>query len=531
MGIPSYFKHIIKQYGDIFTSIQSCAEVHNLYIDSNSVIYDALRRLTFGEQEMNDQFEERLMEETCNTLLSYIETIRPTKRVFIAFDGVAPVAKLEQQRQRRNKSVFFRVLEGEVKERWNIPETRSWDQTAITPGTAFMAKLDTYVDDFFRVNAPSFCNEIIISGSSHVGEGEHKIFSYIRDHPEPHRTQTSLVYGLDADLIMLCLQHLSYSKKIYLFREIPDYERDLQRTLEGETLCVMQIQALSQIIVQEMTLHKPTQIPRQKIQDYIFISFLLGNDFLPHFPALNIRTNGIDILIGAYREVCPPNKSICTGKGIDWKMCRSLIEHISQKEFDFIQHEYKTMRRWKNMAERPPTTYEEHVRKMQLIPCRSREREEFIDPSHKGWEFRYYKALFDIEIDDEYRKKICRNYLEGLEWTYHYYREGCRNYQWSYRYHYPPLLKDLVRYMPQFETNFVEENYHTVTPLQQLCYVIPKEAYHLLPIKAAKQLHKQREAMEEVYKEDKPFVWAFCKYLWESHITLPDVPIEAMPLE
>ena len=49
---------------------------------------------------------------------------------------------------------------------------------------------------------------------------------------------------------------------------------------------------------------EPDCIPinKDRITDYIFMCFLLGNDFMPHFPALNIRTVGIDILLNVYRE-------------------------------------------------------------------------------------------------------------------------------------------------------------------------------------------------------------------------------------
>ena len=60
--------------------------------------------------------------------------------------------------------------------------------------------------------------QIIVSDSSVPGEGEHKIFNYIKD-PD-NKIDTSLnqvVYGLDADLIMLSLS--VNMDNMYLIRE------------------------------------------------------------------------------------------------------------------------------------------------------------------------------------------------------------------------------------------------------------------------------------------------------------------------
>jgi hypothetical protein len=70
-------------------------------------------------------------------------------------------------------------------------------------------------------------------------------------------------------------------------------------------------------------------------------------------------------------------------------------------------------------------------------PELSRELERYINPESPGWQQRYYKTLFDMEIDDERRKQICLNYLEGLEWTFKYYTSGCPDWRWSYKYNYP----------------------------------------------------------------------------------------------
>ena len=95
-----------------------------------------------------------------------------------------------------------------------------------------MKNLDEKIAKEFSNPSLFNLNEIIISGSNIHGEGEHKIFKYIRDYPEKHNGQNTIIYGLDADLIMLSINHLPISPNIYLFRETPEFIKSINSELE-----------------------------------------------------------------------------------------------------------------------------------------------------------------------------------------------------------------------------------------------------------------------------------------------------------
>jgi 5'-3' exonuclease len=59
--------------------------------------------------------------------------------VYIAFDGVAPVAKLNQQRERRYKSWYQNEMMRHVTKK---TEVDPFNTAAITPGTPFMKELN-----------------------------------------------------------------------------------------------------------------------------------------------------------------------------------------------------------------------------------------------------------------------------------------------------------------------------------------------------------------------------------------------------
>jgi 5'-3' exoribonuclease 2 len=133
--------------------------------------------------------------------------------------------------------------------------------------------------------------------------------------------------------------------------------------------------------------------------------------------------------------------------------------------------------------------------------------------------------LLDIHYkDEEAMKKLSLNYLEGLEWTFKYYSSGCVDWRWCYKYHYPPLLKDLLKYIPYFDEDLIDvKEKSPVTEIVQLSYVLPKNSLYLLPRKIENKLLSQ---YENNYKIDYEFQWAFCKYFWECHVNFPDVSVE-----
>jgi 5'-3' exoribonuclease 1 len=105
MGIPSYFSYIIKNYCTLLTNIHKNPQsFHNFYLDCNSIIYDAVHNINFNQLE--DSEMNTIIYNVIGKIDEYIHFIKPTNNLFIAFDGVAPVAKLEQQRNRRYKSVY-----------------------------------------------------------------------------------------------------------------------------------------------------------------------------------------------------------------------------------------------------------------------------------------------------------------------------------------------------------------------------------------------------------------------------------------
>jgi len=524
MGIPSYFSYIVKNHAEIICKLSSnTIQVDNLYLDCNSIIYDSFYKM--DTTTLTDTIANAIISKVIQTIREYINLLKPTNSVFIAFDGVAPVAKLDQQRSRRFKSLYQTSISRSL---FKSTDPDPWNTTAITPGTVFMKTLDEKITKAFNNPLLFSLSSIIVSGSNEHGEGEHKIFQHIRNHPVEHSLKNTIIYGLDADLIMLSINHLPIAPKIYLFRETPEFIKSINSELEPNENYVLDIPQLANIITLDMNNGNELTTDQQKnrIYDYIFLCFFLGNDFMPHFPAINIRTGGVDKMLQAYKAtIGGTDENLTDGKVIYWKNVRKLVQFLADNENDFLKQEHKIRDR-KEKNKMPDITPQEKLDKFINIPSYERAVEKFINPYKENWQKRYYKSLFDVEIDEERLKQISTNFLEGLEWTMKYYTTGCPDWRWCYKYSYPPLLCDLIRYIPYFNTEFVQAKQdNPVSELVQLCYVLPKQSLQFLPEKLYKALINEKL---HLYGTDCEFHWAYCKYFWESHPNLPHIDVDEL---
>ena len=554
MGIPSYFSYIIKNHSNIIRNHYYYKKIcpthfHSLYMDCNSIIYDTFHALSkMGENTgmgtSTDQFEMAIIKGIIQKIREHVNAIAPSNVVYIAFDGVAPFAKMDQQRTRRYKTAFQNSVDFsrdptipkvvDTVDTSCINTEKSWNTVSITAGTPFMEKMSKLITREFQENK-IVAKTVVISTSMDAGEGEHKMFEYMRQNAL--QSENIAVYGLDADLIMLSLFHTFACQNIYIFREAPDFSEKLlpkNIKIKSNDLLFVNSRKLADCIAAEATGYTAVVSAqfRNRVNDYIFMCFFMGNDFLPHFPALNIRNGGIDMAMDTYRQHIGKYRdrefiNMETAK-IAWKWVKLFVDELAKIERQSILKSIENRKKFKFHGKNI-SNMDDRKFLFENAPVLYSAAESYIAPEMEGWETRYYRVAFHVENPTrEFIKKVCINYLEGLEWVFRYYTEGCVDWKWNYRYHYPPLLVDLVQYIPDFETDFFqdvkEENMQPHHPYTQLAYVVPAWNAGWMPLPVQKVMRENRQYYPRL--DELEFEWMFCRYFWESHVKLPDIPLE-----
>lgn len=207
---------------------------------------------------------------------------------------------------------------------------------------------------------------VILSDASVPGEGEHKLMQYIRVQramPGYSPNTRHCICGLDADLIMLALA--THEPHFAILRE------DVLQTNNGRNQALdpgasledqykhQPFQFLFMNIYREYLAHdlKPDRPlpfawdPERALDDFVFLCFFVGNDFLPHLPTLEIREGAIDLLVENYKKTLPDLGGYITENGrVDVKRAAVLMRSIAELENDILAR-----RREKELRDRQRT--------------------------------------------------------------------------------------------------------------------------------------------------------------------------------
>ena len=482
MGIPVYFKTLVQEYQDSILIKNKLTSIQSLFLDLNCAIHPCCS----GESD-----EEIMLNKIISKIEELVQYTNVEDLLYIAVDGIPPKGKMKQQRMRRYKSMY---------------ENKIWNTNAISPGTRFMDKLNKRLK---TIKSDKF--KIIISDTTERGEGEHKILQYIKT----HELENSVIYGLDADLIMLSI--VSQRDNIYLLRERTEY--NIEDT--DNDYIYMNIDRLKDFIVKDIGVKTDKEII---LNDYIFMCFLLGNDFINHIHSLSLRYNGYNYLMETYKDLQKRYSGYFRLIDLRLENCihltffKEFIRELSLKEDIFLDKRNRIRdKQYKITCSR----YEEIFNEFQ----------EFLSDKYLTIENIHKFEMSKLHDNNEYEKtkeminnlpilfwrkeknlkhsfnvNICKDFLNSLIWTSHYYFKECVNWKWSTEYNHTPSLKDLSRYIEEKNSLsfFKEDKEYTIEEL--LKFIFPNESH---------KLHNYKIVSKDYDLLVEPL---YHRYLWECPI-------------
>ncbi|KAJ1980331.1 5'-3' exoribonuclease 2 [Dimargaris verticillata] len=433
MGVPSFFRWLVRKYPKITDDVveeqptivnghpipintlgenPNGMEFDNLYLDMNGIIHPCCHPQGKPAPATVDE----MMIEIFKYIDRLFNMVRPRKVIYMAIDGVAPRAKMNQQRSRRFRAVLEASLMAEEASNEGNPDEKAnaeggagddkpklkFDSNTITPGTPFMAQ----VAESLRYYAAEKLNndpgwkklKVIISDASVPGEGEHKLMDFIRLQrldPAYDPNTSHVLYGLDADLIMLALA--THEPHFKILREDVTFELRGGKCLkchkpghkaaqcpmnaprfdavgdsasaqpevtepEAEEAEVIQpfiflhvniLREYLNVQLRDTDSSMPFDLERS-IDDWVFLCFFVGNDFLPHLPSLEIREGALDKLVTMWKTTVRKTQGYLTDSGkVNLDRVQLIMNQLGRVEpATFVRRREEELRRETRERER-----------------------------------------------------------------------------------------------------------------------------------------------------------------------------------
>jgi len=559
MGIPGFFS-FLKKYNNVanedlddnFIKANIVAQDENIYdynyhffLDFNGAIYSAYY------SKDNILTEESLIIHTIHYLDSLVSIYKdyPLKTLFIAIDGVPPRAKIQQQRMRRfhnlKEKAIIKKIETEYGSKSASTTSKTINTNIITPGTSFMNNLKTAIQKHLKTS-PIYKNiyKVIFSAADVPGEGEHKIMKYLNSSDNYFSdNDKTIIYGLDADLIMLSMA--SNINNIYLLRErtlFGSYTFDIN----GHEFLYLDIDILKTCLIDEFTNYITDityeYIPRL-IDDYIFLTFLIGNDFIPKIPHLSVYNNGIETLMKTYCRLFNHHRLFIVDR-MTMKINETMFYYLFM-ELDQIENKsmiaYTNRRQNKRINMRHIETEEDRQKQLlKMLPLQYLNIEKEINPKRGDWRHRYYQICLNCKYNVKTRDLVVKQYLESIVWTFHYYFNDLTSWDWFYQFQYGPTCKDVLNYLKDYTPTSSVRKHITyninnirktlklgqpVKPQELLIMVLPIENKSAM-INNIDNLLNKNPVINNYFPKNYNIAIPYHTMYWECHPILPIIDID-----
>ena len=448
MGIPKFAYFLTNRYPLIVKKIKDETDVppiDNLYLDFNGIIHNVSHHYFCDASKITSTTNE-IYAEICEVINQIVHLIKPKNLLMISVDGVAPRAKMNQQRIRRFRKELNLKKEKEeqskeIQENEIKDDKILFDSNAISPGTKFMFHLTYYLKNYIseqkKVNEDWMGIEVLLSGIDVPGEGEHKILEYIRNYKlsEKYNPYTKhCIYGLDADLIMLSLISHEYNfvilREDYFKMKKKEKEENGQANQEKYSEKKIEYQFFLISVLREYLelefgyLNKKIKFKydfEKIIDDFIFLCFFIGNDFLPNLFSFNIENGALTHLFDFYKACLPELDGYLTDKGkINFKRVLKLFDYLSKQELHSIDLMIRKNKD-ENKKERMKKTQESKEQIRLLLKQRKEEKKKkfFEDIKNKNKEEqnkikkdfinkRILKAKKKYMVEDKYENEYIK---------------------------------------------------------------------------------------------------------------------------
>jgi len=477
MGIPRFYGHL--QRANIRGLIaKQPPNIDILAFDLNGIFHPILSymfktNLTLSEQKKafkNITYNDLLIlsfQRITDYLTTVIKKINPNVCVILTVDGVSPLAKINQQRKRRYMT-----------SRNSQDHYLGYDSNSIGPGTELMIKLDNFIRLWIEDKSEIFPQHLFYSGHGIVGEGEHKIFNFLREKRSIFSGLNIGIWGLDADFFMISLLN-SDIKNIYLIRnnDVDDIFSNSQ--IYSETIS---INVLYDYFSKKMG----------NCSDFVFLMSLIGNDFLPSI----LESKGdiqviVKIILDVYNECLEKNiitKLIDKNNNVIWQSVNLYLKQL----FTYFKDKKYTEDIVSNIYKFPSWIFQKSITKFQTIGINKNNTQTIMFDSDKlrfYWylnNFSYNRPVLKniniIPFNDTDIELMAIDYLIGMNWVINYYKTGHYGI-WYYPYLYAPLIEDLASVIipEKIVNNILSKDDIKLDIVEQMLCILPPKNSNLAP--------------------------------------------------